>query len=60
MRTYKMKCGCVAEYERERWHALCPAHEAEFQEIHQRWAREHAEKKLLQSESKPGTMAPVR
>lgn len=45
MRTVKLKCGCVHELERERWTHLCPTHEAEFTEIHERWAREHKEQK---------------
>lgn len=42
MKTVKFKCGCVSELHRERWVSLCPLHESEYQEIHERWAREHA------------------
>lgn len=41
MRTQKHPCGCVSELLREAWVSLCPKHEAEFQETHQRWAAEH-------------------
>ena len=43
MRTLKEKCGCRYRADREAWVELCPAHEAEFQETHQRWAREKRE-----------------
>lgn len=45
MKTVKHVCGCVsrADAEREQWITLCEKHEAEFQEIHQRAMREHAE-----------------
>lgn len=42
MKTAKAKCGCRYELgDRERWVELCPKHEAEFNEIHTRWAAEH-------------------
>lgn len=42
MKTAKLKCGCQYELgDRERWVALCPVHEAEFKETHERWAQEH-------------------
>ena len=41
MKTFKYKCGCVAELNREAWVSLCTIHEAEAQAIHQRWALEH-------------------
>ena len=45
MRTVKLQCGCVHELERERWTHLCPTHEAEFNEVHQRWAQEHEQQR---------------
>ena len=45
MKVSKNKCGCVYEVgDRERWIKMCPAHESEVQEIHQRWMREHLDK----------------
>jgi hypothetical protein len=42
MKTHKHNCGCVSEVgDRERWVSLCELHEAEYQEVHQRWAEEH-------------------
>ena len=41
MRTSKLRCGCeYALGERERWVRLCPAHQAEWDETHGRWAAE--------------------
>lgn len=41
MKTSKEKCGCVVEVGREAYVKMCPAHEAEYQKIHARWAEEH-------------------
>lgn len=44
MRTAKLPCGCRYECgDRERWIELCPEHETETRETHERWAREHRE-----------------
>lgn len=44
MRTFKQPCGCTwtrDHRDRDQWLSFCPAHEAEDQERHQRWAVEH-------------------
>ena len=51
MRTVKMPCGCVHELERERWTHLCPTHLQEFAETHDRWAREHQERREVRDET---------
>jgi hypothetical protein len=43
MRQITLPCGCKHELERERWTHLCPTHEAEANEIHDRWNKEHRE-----------------
>ncbi len=42
MKTATLKCGCKYEVgDRERWLTLCPEHDKETRETHERWAREH-------------------
>lgn len=54
MRTYKLKCGCVAEKGRERWVSLCPPHQAEADECHKanaEWSQKRAAERAAQEES---------
>jgi hypothetical protein len=39
--TYTLRCGCVALIELERVVTLCPAHWKQYNELHERAAREH-------------------
>lgn len=42
MKTATLECGCKYEVgDRERWLTLCPEHDKETRETHERWAREH-------------------
>jgi len=36
---YKQPCGCRCTD--SEWIEMCPAHEAEWQEVHARWRAEH-------------------
>lgn len=48
MRTSKLRCGCeYALGEREQWVKLCPAHMAEWDETHGRWAEQHRQSEPL-------------
>ena len=40
MKTTLLPCGCRHERERQRWVELCPEHEREAAELHERAARE--------------------
>lgn len=61
MRTVRLPCGCRHELERERWLELCPVHQAEADETHERWRRERVEAVLrsLEKIEALGTFAHV-
>lgn len=46
MKGYKEPCGCRSID--SEWIKLCPAHEAEWQEIHARWKADHEAQKQTQ------------
>jgi hypothetical protein len=35
------KCGCTYERNAERFAKMCPTHQAEWQETHDRWNADH-------------------
>jgi hypothetical protein len=40
--TYKLECGCVVDRRTDRLEQFCKPHGAEYDEVHARWAADHA------------------